>query len=169
MNKRKRIIELENRVEDLEQANKELETRVEVVEFKERAKDAKFIVEAISRSYPTLFKPFYEPAYTRISYLSEKGDKVIRENIPTEDTVKQNGKYLEFWNKGVLTSAMRVLHDKLVEMDVDVYKKAFPERANEAVKINVNFADFEKATKSAKDATDSFAEAVRALHNVKVF
>jgi hypothetical protein len=165
MNKRKRIIALENRIEVLEQENKKLETRVEVVDFKERAKDAKYVIEKIrenSRIYPSFVVP---PTKILIKYLSEIGDKVITAIFPDcREIIVQNGKYLEFWRNGKITSAMRVFHDKLVEMDVDVYKKAFPERANEAVKINVNFADFEKATKSAKDAADSFAEAVRAMY-----
>ena len=155
MNKKKKIVELENRVEVLEKQKESLETRVEVLDFKEEAKGAKFVIKQKHISGGCF--PFtLSHDETRISYLSESGNKVITETFTDcKETVTQHDKYLEFWRDGKITSAMRVYHDKLVEMDVDVYTKAFPDWIAEQSKAYININASEALAKAATAAARS--------------
>lgn len=158
MNKKKRIIKLENRIEVLEKQKESLETRVEVLDFKEEAKGAKFVIKRVPRRDPRYGWLINDNDY-KISYLSEIGNKVITETfINCKETVTQHDKYLEFWRDGKITAAMRVLRDKLVEMDVDVYKKAFADWIAGQCKAYINIsANVPKAT----DAFDALAHSIK--------
>lgn len=147
MNKRKRIIALENRVDVLEQAKKNLETHIEVLDFKEKAKGEKFVIKQVNVG--GLFSPF-QRSCTRVSYLSESGNSVKTEDFENcHDTVTQNEKYLEFWHDKKIVRAMRVYNDRLVEMDVDVYSKAYADRIAEKRKPLI---DINACTSAASDA-----------------
>ena len=162
MNKKKKIVELENRVEVLEKQKESLETRVAVLDFKEEAKGAKFVIK--QKHVPPTFSPFaLSHDDTCISYLSESGNKVITEIFrDLKETVTQHDKYLEFWRDGKIISAMRVLRDKLVEMDVDVYKKAFADWIAEQGKAYINI------NANVKAASDAIAGMARAFETIRV-
>lgn len=158
MNKKKRIIKLENRIEVLEKQKESLETRVEVLDFKEEAKGAKFVIK--KKHVPSTHSPFaLSHEETRISWLSERGDKVITKTFRNlAETVTQHDKYLEFWQGGEITSALRVLRDELVEMDLDVYKKAFADWIAGQRKAYINIsANVSKAT----DTFDALAYSIK--------
>ena len=101
-----------------------LDNKIEILEFKLNAENKKYIVE-----------PFI-PGYIRIKFLAKNETKVIAETFKNDYIkVKQNDKYLEFWRSGwaghYLDKVMYVSDDKLVNMDVGVYTKAFyPEKKN---------------------------------------
>lgn len=165
MNKKKKIVELENRVEVLEKQKESLETRIAVVDFKEEAKGAKFVIKCKHISGCTIY-PFSLPHdEARISYLSERGDKVITKTFTDlKETVTQHDKYLEFWRDGKITSAMRVLRDELVEMDIDVYTKAFADWIAEQSKayININ-ANVNSVSEAIAKAAATAAQAAQAF------
>lgn len=132
----------------------DLENRLEVLEFKREANGRTFIVT----ESPNYMFPFPRKSYT-IKFLSEDGTKVITvlNTFPVPWVITQNGKYLEFWSdnttvKRRVIKAMRVVDDKLVDMDADVYNKAFyPEKKNPFRPI----VDIGADTKKATDALDA--------------
>lgn len=101
---------------------KSLKNRVEVLEFKEAANGERFILgEKVVHS---LF-----PIERRIvKWLSDDGERVVTDMItePFGSSVSLNGDYVEVRNFGDrVLHAYRVKGDALVDMDVNVYNKAF--------------------------------------------
>ena len=133
----------------------DLENRLAVLEFRQEANGRKFIIT----ESPSYIFPFPQKSYT-IKFLSENGAKVItiQESFPVYWIITQNDKYLEFWSdkstyKRCVIRAMRVFEDKLVNMDVDVYNKAFyPKKENP---YSIPKFNIEAETKKASDALDA--------------
>lgn len=151
---KKEIEALTARVEVLENKNKELKARAEVLEFKEEAKGAKYIV---AKSEKPLRWLAWDNTY-KISYLSENGDKVITAEFCFDAavTVHVNDKYVELWRDGKISCALFVHGEKLVEIDIDVYTRAFADRINELMKGFVTLtASTEKATASIEQLTNA--------------
>ena len=140
---------------------RDLENRLAVLEFEKEANGCTFIVEDSS----LYIFPFPEKSRT-IKFLSEDKSKVITiyQTFPSCAIITQNGKYLEIWsNKSTLkksvVKAMRVSGDTLVDMDVDVYNKAFyPEKRNHYAKPIIDIA---AETKRATDALDALTYIVK--------
>ena len=144
---KKKIVALEARIALLDNKNKELTARAEVLEFKEKAKGEKFIVAKSEKPFRWLA---WDNTY-KISYLSENGDKVITAEFCFDAavTVHVNDKYVELWRDGKISCALFVHGEKLVEIDIDVYTRAFADRINELMKGFVTLtASTEKATAS---------------------
>lgn len=125
---KKKIAELTARIALLENKNKELTARAEVLAFKEEAKGAKYIVAKRGKNFGFIA---FDNTYN-ISYLSENGDKVITKEycFDNDITVHVNDKYVELWRDGKISCALFVCGEKLLEIDIDIYKKAFADRIN---------------------------------------
>lgn len=133
---------------------KELENRLEVLEFEKEANGCTFIVV----DSPSYIFPFPEK-FRMIKFLSEDKSKVITigKTLPVSSIITQNGKYLEIWSdqstyKRAVVKAMRVVGDKLVDMDVDVYNKAFYPPKKNPFKPIVDTGDYAKKATDALDA-----------------
>lgn len=100
----------------------ELESRVAVLEFKEAAKGERFVLGCTCGGFPRFVQ--------EVKWLSDDGKRVITDKIryTPNEKIKLNGKYIEVCDKssyGKVYRAYRVKEDTLVDMDVDVYIKAF--------------------------------------------
>lgn len=98
---------------------KALKNRVGVLEFKEAANGERFILGECIRCVP--FRK------QEVRWLSKDGKCVVSDYIiHSYDTVVINGNYIEVRDfRGVVAEAYRVKSDVLVDMDVEVYRKAF--------------------------------------------
>ena len=95
---------------------KALKARVEVLEFKEAAKGERFILGRRCE------------VYQEIKWISEDGKRVVTGQIAgsLRNVIKFNGNYVEVYNHVVgLIGSYRVKNDVLVDMDIEVYRKAF--------------------------------------------
>lgn len=124
---------------------KALKNRVEVLEFKEAAKGERFILGDLYRGFPC--------GKQEIKWLSKDGRCVVTDGItllPSE-AVAFNGNYVEVRGvggiDGVVSEAYRVKNDVLVDMDVEVYRKAFyPEKKTEEEKTEAEKTESPKVT-----------------------
>lgn len=154
---KKKIAELTARITLLENKNKELTARAEVLAFKEEAKGAKYIVAKRGKNFGFVA---FDNTYN-ISYLSENGDKVITKEycFDNDITVHVNDKYVELWRNGEISCALFVCGEKLLEIDIDIYKKAFADRINGITKDFITIkASAEKATAAIKQVTEAIKE-----------
>jgi hypothetical protein len=127
------------------------DNRIAVLEFKLKAENKKYIV-----------RPSYDSNHIFVEFLSVNESKVIIECFYNKwIEIKQNDKYLEFWSmswsKRYLDKVMYINDDKLVNMDVDVYTKAFypqDKSTDPIVKIGV---ETKKATEDIKTLTTNLS------------
>lgn len=127
---------------------KSLKNRVEVLEFKEAAKGERFVLGAK--------KVDFIRAWQEVKWISEDGKSVVAAEVTLTcwDGVKVNGNYVEVLDAhGGVSEAYRVKDDCLVDMDVEVYRKAFyPEGKTE-----------EKSYKTEESKVDGFEIGMRVV------
>lgn len=137
----------------------DLENRLAVIEFEKEAKGCTFIVT----ESPYYRFPFPKKSYN-IYFLSKGKTReiMVQMTIPVEWSITQNGKYLEFWSSNTaikrIVKAMRVVGDQLVDMDVDVYNKAFYPKKENPFKRIVEVGDVSNKAKDALDALTYIVE-----------
>lgn len=116
MRLRKKIRELEERIKKLEEKNK-------VLEFINKGKTFHWMPCII---FQDLFTFASKISGIMVRYVNETKTKIIEEKIyPVGLMLKENGKYLECYNtENEITNVYSVKDDNLVEVDLELYRKA---------------------------------------------
>lgn len=156
----KRVRLLEHKADHLEVVNKRLERQIMVLEFKSDAKDAKYLFNKIR---PIIYSNV-GPYYWAVAFIN--GDHVV--SVLTEEKVGPyepviNGDYIEFYRFGKVDTVYTTEEggeDKLIPVDIELYKKAYPEKFENASVLVCNRDAENGAINDISCSRDSLAGAV---------
>ncbi len=117
----KKIIKLENELLGVKNEINALKRRVQLLEFKEEANGNQYVFKELA-CYGGIAVRFIK------CYWNNSG-KICESVIGYElGGIKTNGKYIECFYGKTLKSVLFADGDNLVKIDIETYKKAYPER-----------------------------------------
>lgn len=150
-----------------------LRQRIEVLEFRDEAKGEQYILSAV----PNIMHPgVYGTKLWNVRFIiknaagmervaSVRTDELVYYRYNGElETPVINGDYIEFYKKGSLVSVYVALEgeEALAKVDLDLYKKAYPEKfESEGKWVTMSVTSVDTSDKNCVvSATDGLKEAV---------
>lgn len=162
LKERVRLLELE--MEALDNKNRDLTKKVAVLEFKEKAKGNKYVIDKYVKHHMFGIVPIHDYS---ISYLYN--DKVHTLKTDCEATeMKINGDYVEAYKNDKLVKVYQGCDDeaKIEEVDIELYKKAYPdkikvENKNPLAKLVVDTTELTNVAQSTTDAIKNLTKELK--------
>ncbi|MBO5906173.1 MAG: hypothetical protein J6Q84_07135 [Kiritimatiellae bacterium] len=156
------VRDLASDVKALQILNNKLEAKVKVLEFKEKANGNKYVIDtyAVKR----LFEFIPLRAYT-VSYIHK--DEVVTHKtdicVDGYNKLEINGEYVEAYSNKELVKVFEGRNDKpaFEEQDVELYKKAYPDRFKTS---DIN--SICKLSAEADTLANTTARAIKAVANL---
>lgn len=167
----KRVTLLEHKANHLEATISNLNRRIMLLEFKNDAKGAKYLFNKIRPLMCSNIGPYY----WAVAFINK--DHVV--SVLTDEKVGPqepviNGDYIEFYRFGKVDTVYTTEEggeDKLIPVDIELYKKAYPEKfANAPVLVCNRDAENGAITKiscSTETLADAVADCTKAVTDLK--
>ena len=156
-----RVENIEMRLDIIREILYELKRKIEVLEFKEEAKGEKYTFTAYKRA-PNSIKHWLVSFINGNHVVSVCTEEMLRYKgyppVPVEPVI--NGDYIEFYREGTLESVYTPHEDDLIRVDINLYKKANPE------KFASKIASFGVITSSVVDMNDPLISTTDAISDL---
>ena len=161
---KERIRSLELSMEALDDKNQKLNNRVKLLEFKEKAKGNKYVIDRYVKYHMFGILPIHDYS---ISYLYN--DKVHTLKTDCEATEMEiNGDYVEAYKNDELVKVYQGCDDeaKIKEVDIELYKKAYPDKfkveyKNPLAKLVVDVTELATSMHNTTDAIKNLTKELK--------